>query len=325
MEDKNFSFKIEDEDLAYKRLDLFLVSALKKLDEVVSRQQIKNLFKQEMMYAKDCKLELKKMPRTGTIVEVIIPAPRAAKAIAEDLPLDIMFEDEHLLIINKAAGMVTHPAPGNYTGTLVNAVLFHCHDLQGVGNELRPGIVHRLDKGTSGIMVVAKTQETHNGLTKLFSTHQLTRKYEALVMGIKNQVAGELNSSIGRNPNNRLKMAIHVPNSKHAHTYYKVLEEFETLSHFELKLETGRTHQIRVHLTSLLKRPVFMDTLYGNPKQDLQRVSESICNIAQNYQYPFLHAKQLGFIHPITKEELDFTIQPPLIFQQVLDEARTAL
>lgn len=325
MKQKQFSFTIQEEDQNFKRLDLFLADACKHQDVSLSRQQIKNIFAQGLIVSETGKLELKKLPKVGTIISLTLPEMKPSTANAEDLPLDILFEDSHLIVVNKAAGMVTHPAPGNYNGTLVNAVLHHCKDLQGVGDEMRPGIVHRLDKGTSGVMVVAKTQATHNGLTTLFSTHDISRKYEAIILGVNNAITGKLDAPIGRNPHNRLKMAINVAQSKEAITFYKVLKEYDPITHLELKLETGRTHQIRVHLSSLLKRPIFMDELYGNPKQDLQRVSLAIREIASGHPHPFLHAKHLGFTHPITGEELEFNAPAPEIFQKVLHAAENNL
>ncbi len=314
---KELTLTITTEDLGNRRLDIYLVNALKQLDIELSREQIKNYFRQGLITA-ERKLELKRLPPAGTIIHINLPAPKETSLQAEDIPLDILFEDEHLIIINKPAGMVTHPAPGNYSGTLVNAILHHCKDLQGVGDQLRPGIVHRLDKGTSGVMVVAKHQVCHNRLTKMFSRHDLIRKYEALIVGTKNSPYGRLDAPIGRDPRNRLKMAINEKNGKEAITNYKVLQEFTLLTHMELTLETGRTHQIRVHLSSLLRKPIFMDPLYGNPKQHLLRVDKSIAIRAKDYPYPFLHAKHLAFTHPMTKEELSFTTSPPEIFKDIL-------
>lgn len=321
LDGETFSFTINDDDKnSYKRLDLFLAHKLP--DQ--SRSFIKMLFEKGHITSRNAKkkIELKKFPAVGTVVDVLIPTPAPADAQPEDIPLEILFEDEYLLIINKPAGIVVHPAPGNYNGTLVNAILFHCDDLKGVGDQKRPGIVHRLDKGTSGIMVVAKEQKCHEGLVKLFSIHDIERKYECLAMGRSFQSGGKLESTIGRHPHNRLKMAVDVRNGKKALTHYKLLTQFNKLAHVELKLETGRTHQIRVHLSQLLKSPILCDPLYGNPKEHLQRVGPDIANIINNYEHPFLHAKILGFVHPITKEKLFFEIDPPEIFQNVLNALR---
>lgn len=319
------TFTVTEEDKhLYKRLDQFLVE---KLDDR-SRSFIKNIFDKgfvnldELSPIKEDKLELKRLPKVGTILKVEIPAPLPSTAKAENIPLEILFEDKHLVIVNKPAGMVTHPAPGNYSGTLVNAVLHHCKDLQGVGDEKRPGIVHRLDKGTSGIMVIAKTQKCHEGLVKLFSTHDIDRIYECLVMGNKVPVAGTLESTIGRSPQNRLKMATDVRGGKPSITHYKVLEYFENMCHMQMKLETGRTHQIRVHLSSLLRRPILCDHAYGNPKEHLQRLGQDFKDVINDYPYPFLHAKVLGFIHPITEEKLYFEVEAPPVFQNTLKLAQ---
>lgn len=306
----------------FKRLDQYLA---KKIPDF-SRTFLQNLFeKGEINLVSEnapMKLELKKMPPIGSEIEVHLPPPMPAEAQPENLPLDILYEDEHLVIINKAQGMVTHPAPGNYTGTLVNAVLFHCKDIKGVGDQKRPGIVHRLDKGTSGVMVVAKNQKCHEGLVLLFSTHDIERYYEALVMGSRMEPSGRLESTIGRDPHNRLKMAANVRHGKRALTYYKTLAQYEHFAHVEFKLETGRTHQIRVHAAELLKRALLMDPLYGNPNEHRRRLGETFGDVLKEVESPFLHAKVLGFVHPITKEKLRFEVPPPKIFQDVLNLGR---
>ncbi|WP_417335437.1 RluA family pseudouridine synthase [Halobacteriovorax marinus] len=315
---ESFTFTITEEDKAnFKRLDQFLSHKL--VDQ--SRSYIKMLFEKGEISSPNAakKIELKKFPDVGTEIIVNIPPPAPADAIAENIPLEIHYEDEDLIIVNKAAGMVVHPAPGNYTGTLVNAILYHCKDIKGVGDQRRPGIVHRLDKGTSGIMVVAKNQKCHEGLVKLFSTHDITRRYECIAMGKSFPTGGKLESNIGRHPQNRLKMSTESKAGKHALTHYRVLKQFDKVAHVELKLETGRTHQIRVHLSQLLHRPILCDPLYGNPKEHLQRIGPELSDIIGDYEHPFLHAKELGFIHPITKKELHFTAPPPELFQRVLN------
>lgn len=315
---ESFTFTITEEDKNdFKRLDQYLADKL--VDQ--SRSFVKMLFEKGLITSENAvkKIELKKFPEVGTIINVLIPPPAPADALPEDLPLEILFEDEHLIIVNKAAGMVVHPAPGNYTGTLVNAILFHCNDIKGVGDQKRPGIVHRLDKGTSGVMVVAKNQKCHEGLVKLFSTHDITRRYECIAMGKSFPAGGKLESTIGRHPQNRLKMSTEAKSGKHALTHYRVLKQYDKVAHVELKLETGRTHQIRVHLSQLLYRPILCDSLYGNPSEHLQRVGPDLSEIIGNYEHPFLHAKELGFIHPITNEELNFTTPPPKTFQNILD------
>jgi 23S rRNA pseudouridine1911/1915/1917 synthase len=318
-EDEFIELIISAEDVVeYKRLDVYLAKKITHL----SRSFLKQLFLNNQISLKVegyKKLELKRMPEEGSIIQIQVPPPLPDKAEAEDLPLEVLFEDEHLLIINKAAGMVTHPAPGNWTGTLVNAVLFHCKDLVGMGDTKRPGIVHRLDKGTSGVMVVAKNRKCHEGLVLLFSSHDITRKYECLSMGTKHSKAGKLESFIARHPNNRVKMTSQVSDGKKAITHYKVLKFYENITHVELTLETGRTHQIRVHLSEILKSPILCDSVYGNPKQDKDRLNKNLSNIIGSYPHPFLHAKTLGFKHPITGEQLLFTAPPPPLFQKSLD------
>jgi len=317
----NVTITAEDH-LGHKRLD----QALNQKITHLSRTFIKKLFgKEQINLSPDSpnqkqKIELKKMPPVGTIVEINVPPPIDATAKAENIPLEILFEDEHLIFVNKPAGMVTHPAPGHYTGTLVNAILHYCPDLTGIGDEKRPGIVHRLDRGTSGIMVVAKTQACHEGLVLLFSAHKIDRVYQAIVMGTTLPIGGTLASSIGRSPKNRLKMAAHV-RGKHAITHFKSLTHYAKFSLMELKLETGRTHQIRVHLSTLLKSPILMDPLYGNPKENIQRLGVPFKEILADYAYPFLHAKILGLIHPITKERLFFDVPPPKTFLKILEIA----
>ena len=305
------------EDLQhYKRLDLFLVAKFSQL----SRSVIKNLFSKGLVKA-DVELELSRMPQCGTELTIKVPPSPPCKAEPENIPLDILYEDENLIIINKAAGMVTHPAPGNYQGTLINAILHHCPDLAGVGDERRPGIVHRLDKGTSGVMVVAKNQKCHQGLVELFSAHNIKRRYQAIVVGTKIDPLGKIETLFRRHPSNRLKMTSKGQKGKKAITHYRVLQYFNKVSHLELELYTGRTHQIRVHLSEVLRTPILGDELYGNPKEQLKLLGGGIKEILKDYQYPLLHAKLLGFVHPITKKEILFDVPPPVIFQQTLEKA----
>lgn len=310
----DFEITVTDSDREeFKRLDVFLASRLSQF----SRSTIKRLFEDEEI-SSSIKLSLNKMPPAGTIIEVEVPPPVPTDLVPENIPLEILFEDEHLIIINKPAGLVVHPAPGHYTGTLVNAILHHCPDLKGIGSEKRPGIVHRLDMGTSGVMVVAKEQKTHEGLVGLFSTHDIERKYEALVVGAPRDLSGTIETTLGRHPQNRLKMAVNVKNGKRAVTHYSLLRKFPGCSHVELKLETGRTHQIRVHMASILQTPILCDPLYGAGSSHLQKLPVEIRSKLVNYPYQLLHAKILGFKHPITGETLHFTSPPPAIFQDVL-------
>lgn len=314
-ESQDFEITVTAEDCAeFQRLDVYLTARLTQF----SRSTIKRLFESEDISSETVTLKLNKMPPVGTSIQIEVPPPIPSDLKAENISLNILFEDAHLIIINKPAGLVVHPAPGHYTGTLVNAILFHCPDLKGIGAEKRPGIVHRLDMGTSGVMVVAKDQATHEGLVTLFSTHDIERKYEALIMGNPNGSSGMITSLIGRHPTNRLKMSSDVKIGKKATTHWKTLHRYETCTHIELKLETGRTHQIRVHTAQNMKCPVVSDPLYGSAA-NLKKLPEQIRNLLQDYPYQLLHAKELGFIHPITKEALHFSAPPPEIFQSVLN------
>ncbi len=312
---------VTQEDIEeFKRLDQWLASKL----ENTSRTLVKSLFERgEIEVSEDNtteikKFDLKRMPPAGTLIEVNLPPPIPLEAEPQNIPLEILYEDEHLLFINKEAGMVVHPAPGNWDGTLVNAVLYHCDDLSGIGDRKRPGIVHRLDKGTSGVMVVAKSAKAHERLVDMFARHDLTRIYEAIVIGKEFAVGGTLESTIGRHPSNRLKMAVNVAKGKRALTHYRVLKQWDQLARVECKLETGRTHQIRVHLASLLHRPILNDPLYGNQKEHRSRIAPELSALIENYEYPFLHARLLAFKHPITGEELSFETPAPAITQQLL-------
>ncbi|MBL7664775.1 MAG: RluA family pseudouridine synthase [Bacteriovoracaceae bacterium] len=304
---------VEANDLQFKRLDVYLTQKIKTL----SRNSIKKLFEEDCIYSATTKLELKKMPPAKTEIIVEIPPPAPTEIQAQNIPLEFLYEDEFLAIINKPAGLVVHPAPGNYDKTLVNAILYHCPDLKGVGNEKRPGIVHRLDKGTSGVMVVAKEHKTHEKLVEIFSKHDINRQYMALVLGTKIDPKGILKSNIGRNPQNRLKMKANVRVGKDAITHYKVLEYFKAASLMEMTLETGRTHQIRVHLSQLLHRPIINDELYGNKTQEEKTLPPAALKIFKEYEHPFLHAKILGFKHPMTGKDLHFETPPPNMFQEV--------
>lgn len=315
------SFVISEQDLGrHKRLDTFLSEKLPEL----SRSLIKKLHADLHIRLEDGGIpDLKKIPPVGSVIRFEMPKANETNLKAQDLKLEVLFEDSHLIIVNKPAGMVTHPAPGNPDRTLVNAILYLCPDLKGIGNEKRPGIVHRLDKGTSGVMVVAKTQKCHEGLVKLFSTHELERLYEAIALGVRIPSETTLESLIGRSPNNRLKMSTKVKNGKKALTHMKVLSYFERFSHLELKLETGRTHQIRVHLSELLNAPILNDPLYGRKNDEKKFLGSELKTLLKDYEHPFLHAKSLAFKHPITGDFLSFTHPAPPIFQQALQALRT--
>jgi 23S rRNA pseudouridine1911/1915/1917 synthase len=324
---EEFEFEISQEDKNnFQRLDLLLCNKL----ENKSRNFIKQLFEKNLIEGLDpkgdsSKLSLSKLPPIGCKIIISFPPPIPAEAQAENIPLDIIFEDEDIIVLNKQAGIVTHPAPGNYQGTLVNALLHHCKDLGAIGDRIRPGIVHRLDKGTSGVMVVAKNMKALEGLVWQFSDHSIHRKYHALAWSKPKNAEGKVESLIGRSPHNRLKMTSKILSGKKAITNFKLIKEYNFFSHLELKLETGRTHQIRVHLAEILQCPILCDETYANVKNQLKNFESSpeLYQILADYPYPFLHAKELGFKHPTKSSDLFFNSELPDIFQKTLNLAET--
>ncbi len=226
------------------------------------------------------------------------------KIVPENIQLDIIYEDEYLLVVNKPSGMVVHPAPGNYSGTLVNALMYHCNNLSKVNSEIRPGIVHRIDADTSGLLVIAKNDDVHNNLAEQIKNHTVVRKYIALVWGVINEDSATIDAPIGRDKNNRKKMCVTADNSKEAITHIRVLKRYNNATLIECKLETGRTHQIRVHM-EYINHPVVNDPVYGNKK------------LLDPDFGQMLHAKTLGFIHPITNEYLEFNSNVPEEFTKL--------
>ncbi|OGU16295.1 MAG: RNA pseudouridine synthase [Geobacteraceae bacterium GWC2_53_11] len=253
----------------------------------------------------------------GEQIEVDVPPPLPALPQAEDIPLEVLYEDGDLIVINKPAGMVVHPGAGNTSGTLVNALLAHCQDLAGIGGELRPGIVHRLDKGTSGVLVAAKHDRAHQALSEQFSVHSVKRIYQALVFGSPQEETGKIEGIIGRHPTERLRLSGKAKNGKHAVTRWKVKERYGRVSLVELRLETGRTHQIRVHLTEagfpLLGDPLYPDGGRCNNIPDTQ-----LRGMINHLRRQALHARCLGFIHPTSGQYMEFTVEPPEDMQELL-------
>lgn len=244
--------------------------------------------------------------RENDKIELLIPDAVPADIPAEDIPLDIVYEDMDILIVNKPKGMVVHPAPGHYTGTLVNALMYHCKDnLSGINGELRPGIVHRIDMDTTGLLIVCKNDYAHNFIAEQLKVHSITRKYQAIVYNSFNETEGTIEGNIGRHANDRKRMAI-TPTGKPAVTHYKVLQNLGRYALVECQLETGRTHQIRVHMTSI-NHPLLGDEVYG-PK-----------NCPFKLQGQVLHAKTIGFIHPATKKYIEFDSELPAYFSKLLE------
>lgn len=293
------------------RLDLVLSACL----EDFSRSFIQKLFENGMITVNGeiCR-EKKRKAAAGSCVCVDIPEAEKLQVEAEDIPLDIVYEDDDVLVVNKPAGMVVHPAPGNYTGTLVNALMYHCGDnLSSINGVIRPGIVHRIDKDTSGLLMVAKNDKAHSSLSQQLSEHTITRRYKAIVHSNIKEDEGTIDKPIGRDPKNRLRNAVTELNSKNAVTHYKVLERFGTFTLIEARLETGRTHQIRVHM-AYLKHPLLGDELYGPAK------SKSASKLGAKRQ--MLHAGVLGFAHPSTGSYMEFSGPLPEDFEGVLDRLR---
>lgn len=249
--------------------------------------------------------------RLGDEITVTIPDLSEPEAVPQDIPLDIVYEDSELLVVNKPKGMVVHPAPGNPDGTLVNALLFHCKgELSGINGVMRPGIVHRIDKDTSGLLMVAKTDSAHRYLAEQIKEHSFTREYEAVVYGNVKEDSGTINAPIGRDPKNRQRMAVVFVNSKPAVTHYEVLARYDGFTYMKFRLETGRTHQIRVH-TASIGHPIAGDPLYG-PKKII---------VSLNGQC--LHAKKLGFKHPSSGEYMEFVGETPEYFEKFLSTLKT--
>lgn len=244
-------------------------------------------------------------------VELLVEAPKELTVEAENIPLDILYEDEHIIVVNKPKQMVVHPAPGHYSGTLVNALLYHCKDsLSGINGILRPGIVHRIDQDTTGVLVACKNDTAHNFIGEQLKEHSITRTYHAIVHNSVREDSGTIESTLGRHPIDRKKMAMNVKNGKHAVTHYKVLDRLNhRYTYIACNLETGRTHQIRVHMSSL-GNPILGDSVYGPVKCPFKLTGQT------------LHAKTLGFIHPATKKYMEFEAPLPEYFEKLLRQLR---
>jgi 23S rRNA pseudouridine1911/1915/1917 synthase len=308
---KQLTFIIEPTE-SHIRIDLFLA---KQPELGLSRAQIQSLLSQGLIRVNGKPVKSSYRIVVGNKIEITVPEPEPLTVESEDIPLDIYYEDDQVIVINKPAGMVVHPAAGIKKGTLVNALLAHCQDLSGIGGVQRPGIVHRLDKGTSGLIMVAKTDFAHHSLSSQLQERSITRKYLALVYGEVEPKEGYIETQIGRHPKDRKKMAVLKDSGRIAGTYYKVSKYYSGFSLLECKLTTGRTHQIRVHL-SHLGYPVVGDTTYGNKKtKKLPPLFESAVKQLNGHA---LHAQTLGFIHPVTEKYLEFSAPLPAAFQQIL-------
>ena len=298
-------FTIETDDVN-KRVDVFLNEEM----EDVSRSALQKNIEKGNITVNGEKISKNYKLRLGDIVEAELPPPENIDIVPEDIPLDIMYEDDDLIVINKPQNMVVHPAPGHYTGTLVNALMFHCGDnLSGINGVLRPGIVHRIDKDTSGVLVIAKSDLAHKGLSEQLAEHSMKRVYNAIVYNSFSEESGTVDRNIDRSKNDRKKMAVVMQGGRNAVTHYKVIEKLGKYTWVELQLETGRTHQIREHMSNI-GHPLLGDPVYG-PKK---------CPLNLNGQV--LHAKVLGFIHPRTGEYMEFNSELPDYFSSLIERLK---
>ena len=287
------------------RIDRFLAASGE-----YSRSFLQKLLKAEKVLVNDCAVKSSYRLEAGDSITFEVPEPEDIHIEAEDIPLDIVYEDASVILVNKPKGMVVHPAPGHYSGTLVNALMYHCrNDLSGINGELRPGIVHRIDRDTTGILIVCKNDAAHRFVAEQLKEHSITRRYFAIVRGNLTEDEGTVDKPIGRHPTDRKKMSINEKHGRRAVTHYRVLERFGDYTYITCRLETGRTHQIRVHMASL-HHPLLGDTVYGPEKQPYKTEGQ------------VLHAGVLGFIHPETKEYMEVSVPLPDYFEELLDKLR---
>lgn len=294
---------VVSEEFDSTRLDSFISNSF---DEI-SRNSIQKMIKDGNVQINDEVVVQKKyLVKKDDIINIIFPEVKDINIVAENIELDIVYEDEDVLVVNKPIGMVVHPAVSNYSGTLVNGIMYHCKDsLSGINGELRPGIVHRIDKDTSGLLMVAKNDFTHNHLAEQLKNHTVTRKYLAIVNNAFKEEQGRIDKPIGRAKNNRLKQAIDYQSGKRAITNWKLVENFGRYALIECSLETGRTHQIRVHMSSI-NHSLLGDGVYGSSKNEFKVEGQQ------------LHAKTLGFIHPRTLKYMEFNVEPPENFKKII-------
>ena len=290
------------------RIDRFLSTDLEDL----SRSYIQKLLKEGAVLVNGKAVKTSYKLNAGDEILVRIPDPEPMDILPEDIPLDILYEDEDILVINKPKGMVVHPSPGHYSHTLVNAVLYHCGGrLSGINGVLRPGIVHRIDMDTTGSLLICKNDHAHQILADELKAHHITRRYHAVVHGNLKDDAGTVNAPIGRHPVDRRKMSTKAPNGRSAVTHYRVLERFGNYTYIECELETGRTHQIRVHMSSI-GHPILGDAVYGPAKCPFKLEGQT------------LHAKILGIVHPVTGKYMEFDAPLPEYFETLLKRLRSA-
>ncbi|HYB97314.1 MAG TPA: RluA family pseudouridine synthase [Vicinamibacterales bacterium] len=300
-----------DSDHAGERLDRFLTAQIPDY----SRSQIQRLIEGgHVTHSRHRRVKPNNDIREGDVIGVELPEAQASTAQPENLPIDILYDDADVVVVNKPAGMVVHPAAGNASGTLVNALLHHVKDLSGIGGEVRPGIVHRLDKGTSGVMVIAKNDDAHKELARQFHDREVEKEYVALAWGLVQQ-RKRINAAIGRDPANRVKMSTRAGRARHAVTRVTWSRDLKGVTLVRVAIATGRTHQIRVHL-SAIGHPIVGDALYGGVHRRVPHPLRAVTKLTR----PFLHAERLAFIHPRTRERLEFTAPLPKDLEAVLME-----
>ena len=293
------------------RLDKYLGLLFEQSGSGLSRSFFQKLIKENHVAVNDVPQKANYRLRADDIITVEIPDAVETPILPEDIPLDILYEDDDVLIVNKPKGMVVHPSAGHASGTLVNAVMYHCHDsLSGINGEIRPGIVHRIDMDTTGSLIVCKNDESHVQIAAQIKEHSVTRRYRGIVCGHVKDDAGVIDAPIGRHPVDRKKMAINEKNGKRAVTHYKVLERFSRYTYMEFELETGRTHQIRVHMASI-GHPLLGDTLYSSGKSPYRLQGQT------------LHAMTIGFIHPSTGKYFEVSAPLPEYFEKILKDLRS--
>lgn len=276
----------------------------------ISRSYLQKLLKEEAVLVENKTVKSNYKVHGGDVIDLIIPEPIEPEIEPEEMELDILYEDPDIILINKPKGMVVHPAAGHYSGTLVNGLMAHCRDdLSGINGVMRPGIVHRIDMDTTGVLIVCKNDISHNFIAKQLKVHSITRKYFAIVHGVLKEEEGTIHAPIGRHPKDRKKMSINEKNGKDAITHYHVLERFGQYTYVECQLETGRTHQIRVHMASI-GHPLLGDAVYGSSKCPFRLKGQT------------LHAGVLGFIHPRSKEYMEFTAPLPEYFKELIAKLR---
>jgi len=309
---KTYTVSAEDEGT---RLDILLT----KFNPELTRSYLKKLIDENWVKLNGEIPKAGEKVKGGDLIELVLPPPEPLNAFPEPIPLDIIYEDSEVIVVNKPAGLVVHPAAGHYSGTLVNGLLYHCQSLSSVGDPLRPGIVHRLDKNTSGVMVVAKTDAAHQYLAAQFKAHSVTKIYRAVAVGVMEQDRGTVSSLIGRHPKDPKKMSVRLDEGKLAITHWEVLKQYPELTLLNLRLETGRTHQIRVHLASI-NHPVLGDPDYGGRKVIASLSDPELRQIISSVKRQFLHAYILGFVHPAKEEYVEFIAPLPEEFQRLLEK-----